>query len=398
MRKLLYFAALLIFAATSCNNKKSNNGSQSEPLSLADSLELAMESTKDERSLYLFVGTYTANESEGIYIFQLDTTSGYSKSLGYVQVENPSYLTISKDEKFVYAVTENNDSTAKANAYSFDKESGKLKFINSQPTDGAAPCYIEIDDEGKHVLTANYTGASLTIFNIDKNGSLKAKPQVISFTGKSAHPTRQKQPHIHCARFTPDKKHVLVSDLGTDKIHKLDVNENTLGDFLISGTPTAFKVADGSGPRHIDYHPNGKWAYVITEISGDVIAFNYTDGNLKQIQSIKADTLDAQGSGDIHISPDGRFLYASNRLKGDGLAIFSINQTDGTLTKVGYQETGIHPRNFVFTPNGKFLLVAARDSNMIQIFEVDKNTGLLTDADKNIMLSMPVCLKFASFK
>lgn len=398
MRKLLFFAALLAFAAISCNNKKSNKGIQSEKLSLADSLELAMESTKDERSLYLLVGTYTEKESEGIYVFQLDTTSGYSKSIGHVQVENPSYLTISKNEKYVYAVTENNDSTAKAHAFSFDKESGKLKLINSQPTDGAAPCYIEIDNEGKHVLTANYTGANLTAFKIKEDGSLEEKPQIINFTGKSTHPTRQKQPHIHCARFTPDKKHVLVSDLGTDRIHKLDINENTLGSFLISGTPNSFNVKDGSGPRHIDYHPNGKYAYVITELSGDVIVFDYTNGNLNQIQTIKADTLNSEASADIHISPNGQFLYASNRRKGDGLAIFSINQNDGTLTKVGYQETGIHPRNFAFTPNGKFLLVAARDSNVIQIFEVDKNTGLLTDIKKDIKLSMPVCLKFASFK
>ena len=135
-------------------------------------------------------------------------------------------------------------------------------------------------------------------------------------------------------------------------------------------------------------------------MSGAVIAFDYdsSKGNLTQIQSIQSDTLNAKGSADIHVTPDGKFLYASNRLKGDGLAIFSINQHDGKLTKVGYQETGVHPRNFVITPNGKFLLVASRDNNVIQVFLIDRNTGLLKNADRDIELDKPVCLKFASLQ
>ena len=142
------------------------------------------------------------------------------------------------------------------------------------------------------------------------------------------------------------------------------------------------------------FAPNGSYAYLINELSGTVIAFEYNDGELKEIQTIAADTVGAKGSGDIHISPDGKFLYASNRLKADGLAIFSIHPENGMLTKVGYQLTGIHPRNVIITPNGKYLLVACRDSNVIQIYERDTDTGLLTDIRKDIKVDKPVCIKF----
>ncbi len=200
--------------------------------------------------------------------------------------------------------------------------------------------------------------------------------------------------------YSPDEKYLFANDLGTDKIHKFDVNPGGQTNYLNAGVPADFKVADGSGPRHLEFHPNGKFAYLINEMSGAVIAFDYDNhkGYLIQTQSIQADTLNAKGSGDIHVTPDGKFLYASNRLKGDGLAIFSINQHDGKLTKVGYQETGIHPRNFVITPNGKFLLVASRDNNTIQVFLIDRKTGLLENTNKDIELDKPVCLKFVSFR
>ena len=205
-------------------------------------------------------------------------------------------------------------------------------------------------------------------------------------------------PHLHCVRITPDGKYLLADDLGTDQIHKFNINPNANADnkekFLTKGTPEAFKVAPGSGPRHLIFNSDGKFAYLINEIGGTVIAFRYADGMLDEIQTVAADTVNAQGSGDIHLSPDGKYLYASNRLKADGVAIFKVDETNGTLTKVGYQLTGIHPRNFIITPNGKYLLVACRDTNVIQIFERDQATGLLTDIHGDIKVDKPVCLKF----
>ena len=203
---------------------------------------------------------------------------------------------------------------------------------------------------------------------------------------------------MHCVRITPDGKYLFADDLGTDQIHKFIINPAANAEnkeaFLKEGSPAAFKVKAGSGPRHLTFSPNGNYAYLINELSGTVIAFEYKDGDLKEIQTIVADTVCAKGSGDIHISPDGKFLYASNRLKADGLAIFSIHPENGMLTKVGYQLTGIHPRNFIITPNGKYLLVACRDSNVIQVYERDTDTGLLTDIRKDIKVDKPVCIKF----
>ncbi len=397
MRKYILFTAFAVLSFISCKQKTNVDNANINP---SDTTNMSAETISDETSLYLLVGTYTTGESEGIYVYQFDTVSGFSKYKSVVKVTNPSYLTINKEGTHVYSVSETGDAKAAANAFVFDKKDGTLKLLNSQLTGGADPCYIELDKTGKHVVTANYSGGSITAFNINGDGTLTTATQLIRFTGKGADAERQKAPHLHCVRYSPDGKYLFADDLGTDKIHKFGINESNEGNYLKVGTPAAFDVAPGSGPRHLDFHPNGKYAYLINELSGAVIAFNYdaNAGNLTQIQTIQADTLSAKGSADIHVSPDGKFLYASNRLKGDGIAIFSINQVDGKLTKVGYQETGVHPRNFVITPNGKFLLVASRDNDVIQIFLIDRVTGLLENTYKDIELDMPVCLKFTSFK
>ncbi|PXV64080.1 6-phosphogluconolactonase (cycloisomerase 2 family) [Dysgonomonas alginatilytica] len=378
-----------VFLIIGCGNKNANNNADNQSM---DQIE------KSDSEMYMLVGTYTSGESKGIYVYKLDTITGTSKYISEIKVDNPSYLVLDQSEKFVYSVTEDEGiGTSAANAFSFDKQDGKLTFINKQLTGGGAPCYINIDADGKHVVTANYLGGSLTYFSVNEAGGLETASQVISFSGKGTDVDRQKQSHIHCVQFTPDGKFLFANDLGTDKIHKFNVNES--GDnFLSVGSPAAFSIKGGSGPRHLKFHPNNKFAYVITELSGDVIAFDYNDGNLKEIQTIKADTVNAKGSGDIGITPNGKFLYASNRLKNDGLAIFSINEADGKLTKVGYRTTGVHPRNFAITPNGKLLLVACRDSDVIQVFKIDENTGLLEDTGHDINLDMPVCIKFASIK
>ncbi|MBB4035953.1 6-phosphogluconolactonase (cycloisomerase 2 family) [Dysgonomonas hofstadii] len=388
----------LIVVLLSCNMKNKNTNGVT--ISDSDTLNVNMESVSDNNSLYLLVGTYTRGESKGIYVYQFDTVSGYSEYKTMTEITNPSYLAVSKDERFVYAISEEGENKGSASAFSFDKKDGSLKHLNTELTGGDAPCYVSVDDASENVIVANYSGGSITHFPVKEDGRLDKASQVVSFAGRGTDSDRQKKPHLHCIIYSPDGKYIFADDLGTDKVYKFEPNKETTGNYFRAGTPAFVKVADGSGPRHLTFHPNGKYAYLINELSGAVTGFSYDsqNGNLSEIQSIQADTLNAKGSGDIHITPDGKFLYASNRLKGDGLAIFSINQADGKLTKVGYQETGIHPRNFVITPNGKYLLVASRDSDIIQIFEIDRTTGLLEDTAKSIELDMPVCLKFASFK
>ncbi|MDR1091449.1 MAG: lactonase family protein [Prevotella sp.] len=394
--KYIFLIIAVTFSFLSCNNKNTNKA----VVKASDPANVQTGKVMDDSGLYLIVGTYTTGESEGIYVYRFDTVSGYSTYKSKVKITNPSYLAISKNGKYVYAVSETGDDKASASAFAFDKEKGELSLLNTELTKGADPCYITVDNAGKHVVTANYSGGSITVFDVKEDGSLTTASQYISFTGKGVDQDRQQKPHLHCVTYSPDEKYLLANDLGSDKIHKFDVNPERQGGYLQAGVPAAFKIADGSGPRHLEFYPDGKFAYLINEISGAVIAFDYNShkGDLIQKQSIQADTLNAKGSGDIHITPDGRFLYASNRLKGDGLAIFSINQNDGKLTKVGYQPTGIHPRNFVITPNGKFLLVAGRDNNAVQVFLIDRNTGLLKNTNKDIKLDKPVCLKFVSLR
>lgn len=380
IRKTFYLFTVGLLAF-SCTNKKA-----SQPMA-----------ERMDNELTMVVGTYTSGSSKGIYTFRFDQETGESKALSDIEISNPSYLTISDDNQFVYAVSEHGDGSEAVTAFNFDKEKGTLQKLNSVPAMGADPCYI-ITTNG-HVVTANYSGGSISVFPLAKDGSLLAASDIVQFAGSGADKERQKKSHLHCVQTSPDGKYLFADDLGTDQIYAFQINAQANIEngekFLNVSTPPAFSVAPGSGPRHITFSPNGKQAYLINELSGTVIAFDYNDGKLSEIQSIQADTVGAKGSADIHVSPDGKFLYASNRLQADGLAIFSIDQTNGKLTKAGYQLTGSHPRNFIITPNGKYLLVASRDNNTIEVYQRNAENGLLTATGKDITVDKPVCLKFA---
>lgn len=355
------------------------------------------DSILDYGEMYMLVGTYTSNEgSKGIYVYKFDTETGESDSISMVEVANPSYLVISPNEKFVYSVGENSGEGGFAHSFSFDKETGNIELLNSQNTQGSSPAYIALDSKGNNVITANYGGGSISQFNVNADGSLSPLSKLFTFHGNGPDSIRQKQPHLHSVRYSPDGLFLFAADLGTDNIYRYkSIHSVFEGQPALLETDTAiFKTPTGTGPRHFDFHPNGLYFYVIGELSGEVIVYDYNMGDLQQKQIILADTVGARGSADIHVSPDGRFLYASNRLKNDGVAIFAIDAQDGTLTKVGYQETAKHPRTFAITPNGKFLLVAGRDDNAIQVFYIDKQTGMLSDTHQNISIDKPVCIKF----
>lgn len=347
------------------------------------------EADNNTDELAMLVGTYTNGSSKGIYTFRFNQETGTAVALDSVALPNPSYLVPSEDGKLVYAVSEMNDSTAALNALSFDRETGKLDLLNSVPTFGEDPCYVATN--GKEVLTANYSGGSMSVFPLLKDGKLA--PADTLFEGSATGPDalRQSTPHIHCAIFSPDGKYIFATDFSADRILRFVLHPE---DIVPHRSLETTDIEADSGPRHLTFSPDGKFAYLITELSGKVIAFSYNDGNLKQIQTIAADTVAARGSADIHLSPDGKYLYASNRLKEDGIAIFAVNPEDGTLAKAGYQHTGIHPRHFNITPNGKFLLAACRDSNVIQVYRRDEHTGLLSDTRQDIVVDKPVCIQF----
>ncbi|MDR1224230.1 MAG: lactonase family protein [Tannerella sp.] len=346
--------------------------------------------------LYLFVGTYAEESEAGIYLYRFNTEDGSASFVRDMSgIGNPSWLALDKEEKILYSVSETG-AGASVYAYSFDRETAGLRLLDREETGGSGPCFIWVDSKRRLAVTANYGGGSVSAFPLSATGELGA-PSVYSREGGLSGAARQEAPHLHCIYASPDEKHLYANDLGTDRIYKYDLLPGQSGGILLKeGQPSFFSLPAGEGPRHTTFHPNGKYAYLISELSGRVVVLRYDDGDFSPIQYIEADTLHAAGSADIHITPDGRFLYVSNRLKGDGLAIFAIDRKSGRLTKTGYQPTGIHPRNFIITPDGKFLLCACRDTGVIQIFAIDKQSGLLKDTKKDIKVSRPVCLKFAN--
>ena len=381
MNKKLILCCAGIAILTGCTGKKSQQAA----------------TTSASDTLHMLVGSYGPADQEGIKVYKFNQATGEGQYVSGVKgISNPSYQTVSRDGKRVYSVGEDDGGTACANALTFDAATGTLTLINSQPTQGAAPCHIALSPEEDYVVTANYNGSNISLFPLDGKGRLKPG-QTIGSEGSGPDKERQAIPHLHFVYFTPDNHYLLANDLGTDRIHRFPLNTRQKG----SNTPLVdrqrasdIRLTPGSGPRHAVFSADGRFAYLITELSGEVMAFTYDGDSLSLMQTVQADTLDARGSADIHLSPDGRFLYASNRLKGDGLAIFRVNTEDGTLSKAGYQPTGIHPRNFVLTPNGQYLLVACRDTDEIQIFARDASTGLLTDTGRRIKTTKPVCLKF----
>ncbi|MDR1939159.1 MAG: lactonase family protein [Tannerellaceae bacterium] len=345
--------------------------------------------------LYLLIGAYTSGLSEGVYLYKFNTDNGDAQYVSAVAVENPSYIDVG-DGVHLYAVTENTDSPSYANTLFFDREQEKLTLLNRQETFASSPCYITTDAPRKHAVTANYGGGSISVFQINADTLLPSK-QLIILEGSGPDTIRQGAPHLHCVKFSPDGKYLFAADLGTDCIYRFEANSaaDDSSAFLNEETMKPFKLADGSGPRHLVFHPSNKYMYVINELSGSVVGFHYNDGELTEFQTIQADTVGGRASADIGITPNGKFLYASNRNKNDGIAIFSIDGADGKLTKVAYQPTGRHPRNFVITPNGKYLLAASLNSSLIEVFEIDENTGMLKNTGKNITdVDTPVFLKF----
>lgn len=350
---------------------------------------------QNKDNLTLFVGTAQPTAESGIYVYEFnqnDASSDLKKEVS--GIANPTYLAIGKDGKYLYSVSEMGDSESSLVAYSYNSADWSLKFLNSQKTKGASPCYVWVSQDNTLAATANYTGGSVSLFPIAPDGTLQ-EVELIQYSGGNPQSERQSRPHLHSIYSTPDNNYLLANDLGTDRVYNFKLHKekagSTTAEYIKNNT---FQLAEAEGPRHTAFHPNKKYAYIIGELSGNVTVLKYNKGQLFPIQSIKADTLNASGSADIHITPNGRFLYASNRLKGDGLAIFRIDPSTGKLTKIGYQQTGIHPRNFVITPNGKYLLCACRDSNIIDVFKIDQRTGLLEATNKKIEISKPMCLKF----
>ncbi|HEY0272975.1 MAG TPA: lactonase family protein [Chitinophaga sp.] len=344
---------------------------------------------------YLLLGTYTNGKSKGVYVYKFNTATGDATAISYAETTNPSFIAISPDQKFVYAVNEDKG-PGSVTSFAFDAKKGRLTEINKLPSEGESPCYVAVTKNGKFIAVANYSSGTYAVYPVGPDGHIGAPVEKRADEGTGPNKDRQGKAHAHATIFSPDDKFLFVDDLGTDKIMLYHFDDAS--GKLTPAQPPFVAVKPGSGPRHLVFDASHKFAYLITEMAGEVIAYAYNNGHFKEIQTISSHPAGYKGqigSADIHISPDGRFLYASNRGDANSIAIFKRDAATGKLALADITSTkGVMPRNFNFDPSGNFLLVAHQASDDVVIFSVNRQTGRLTDTGKRISVGSPVCVQW----
>jgi 6-phosphogluconolactonase len=352
----------------------------------------------------VYVGTYTGSGSRGIYLFEFDPASGAATAPVLAgESDNPSFLAVHPDGRVLYAVNElasfGGAPTGAVSAFAIDPASGKLTRLNQQPSGGADPCYLAVDKAGRNVLVANYTAGTVSVLPLSADGHLRPASTIRQQAGTGPNKARQEGPHAHQIVLDAAEAFAFALDLGADRIfvYRYGAASGTLE----LNDPKAAVLAPGSGPRHLAWHPSGKIAYVISELGSTVTAFRYDAGRgaLDAFQTVT--TLPAGFSGpnkaaEVAVSPDGRFLYASNR-GDDSLAVFSIDATSGTLTASDRVPTGGRaPRHFAIDTSGRWLLVANEDSDSVTFFRLDSASGRPSPIGRPLVLSKPVCVLLAA--
>ena len=346
----------------------------------------------------LLVGTYTNEcKSEGIYVYDFNVATLEFKAKGNTHgIVNPSYLCVSKDNNVVYSVNEDGNKSG-VSAFKYTPANGKLNLLNAKDSRGADPCYIINDD--KNVIVANYTGGSVAVFGKKQDGSLTDVKQVVQHSGNSINKERQEKAHVHMVHFSPDKKYLFVNDLGTDKISIYNYNPDGGNNTLT--LKESITVKAGSGPRHLVFHPNGIFFYVLHELDASLSVYSYIKEKVELIQEttiVSEGFVGAVGAADIHFSNDGKFIYATNRGDANSISVFRVH-ANGRMNLVQRISTqGSSPRNFTIDPTDNYVLVANQKTNNISIFKRDRTTGMLTDTEKKIEVCSPVCLVFTPNK
>jgi 6-phosphogluconolactonase len=385
-----FFASLLIAVAPLLLSGARTSGDDSKP-----------------SQYFAFIGTYTSKtDSKGIYSFHFDVATGRLTAMVLAATTpDPSFLTVAGNEKYLYAVNELSEFDEKKSgavtSYSLDRKSGKLTQLNQVPGGGADPCYISFDQNGKYLLVANYTGGSVSVFPVASDGRIGAASAFVQHTGSGPNKERQEGPHAHYIAASADNRFVFVVDLGLDEVlvYRFDPAKGS----LTPNDPPFAKLAPGAGPRHLAFHPNGKFAYVLNEVNSTVTAFTYDSKNgsfstLQTLSTIPKDFTAHNDTAEIVVHPSGKFLYASNRGR-DSIAEFAIDPAKGTLTLAGdFSTQGKTPRNFALDPTGKLLLVANQESNNIVVFRIDQSTGALTATGQVAQVPAPVDIVFVPAK
>jgi 6-phosphogluconolactonase len=354
----------------------------------------------------VYFGTYTGekNTSKGIYVSTLDLATGaLSAPELAAETPSPSFLAIRPDGRFLYAANEvrtfQGKESGAVSAFAIDRASGKLTAINQESSVGSGPAHLVVDASGRNVLVANYGGGSVAVLPIDAEGRLKPSSAFVQHTGSSLNPRRQKEPHAHSINVDPANKFAYAADLGIDKvmIYRFDAAKGTLA----AADPPSAAVRPGAGPRHFAFHPKGRFAYVINELTLTVTAFAHdaATGALKEVETVS--TLppgeaprEGLSTAEVQVHPSGRFLYGSNRGH-DSLVVFAIDPSSGRLTYVEHEPTqGSTPRNFGIDPSGRYLLAANQRSDSVVVFSIDQTSGKLAPTGHTVQVGTPVCVKF----
>lgn len=354
----------------------------------------------------VYIGTYTNGASRGVYQATFDSVTGELSSPQLAaEIVSPSFVAIHPNKKFLYAVNETADydgkKTGAVTACSIDESTGALKVLNQQASEGMHPCHLVVDAGGKNLLVANYSSGTVAVLPIEPNsGRISKASSIIQHMGSSANKQRQEGPHAHSINLDPANRFALTCDLGLDKvlIYRFDAATGT----LTANDPAAGVVAPGSGPRHLAFHPNGKYVYVNNEMTSGITAFNYdpAKGALTEIHTLSTLPGDVPGNSTAEtvVHPSGQTVYVSNRGH-NSIAIFKCDPATGRLTAKGHCSTGGKtPRNFNVDPTGSFLLAANQDSSDVHVFKIDPQSGDLAATGIKVQVGNPVCLRFLPLK
>ncbi len=360
--------------------------------------------------LDLLVGSYTRDGRPGIYVFRFDPASGQleAKPWQTVQLHNPSWLVVAPDRRHVYAVNENGpgqpDPVGRVSRLRLDPVSHRLEPDGQVPSLGDEPTHAALSPDGRYLFVANYSvhadpGGTLAVVPVAADGSLQPPTQLSSYQASGVDRERQVSAHIHSATMAPDGRHLLVADLGGDRVYSYRYDPQASAERPLRPAPVPFvALPPGSGPRHLVFDTSGRHAYLTLEMSGQVAVLNYANGRLalREVLDLFAPGFAGDnGAGAIHLSDDGRFLYAVNRGGDNHIVMFAVDPRDGSLRQLQRRATeGRQPREFAIAPGGRQLLVAAQGEDRIVVIERDPATGLLGRTLQQVEVAAPSDLKF----